>query len=175
MKFQCRGKLIVSLVSAHASLGVLAHSSHVLTCVGDIMLTEDEIEIIRSSAEKMAELNVAATNLFYANLFKEVPEIRGLFPDEMFDQSEKLWASIVMVVESVDDLTEIVPALRELGARHVAYGAEPEHYKIVGRVLIETIASLMPTEWTEFHQDTWTKAMTVVAETMLAGASQRAA
>ncbi|MEM7059391.1 MAG: globin domain-containing protein [Pseudomonadota bacterium] len=139
------------------------------------MLTESEIDIIRSSAEKMAELNVIATNMFYANLFKEVPEIRVLFPDEMFEQSEKLWASIVMVVESVDDLTDIVPALKELGARHVGYGAEPDHYIIVSRVLIETIASLMADDWTKAHQDTWTKAMDIVVETMLSGASRRAA
>lgn len=139
------------------------------------MLTESEIDLIRSSAEKMAELNVTATNLFYANLFKEVPEIRVLFPDEMFDQSEKLWASIVMVVESVDDLTEIVPALRDLGARHIAYGAEPEHYGVVSRVLIETIKTLMAEDWTPEHQATWVKAMGIVVETMLSGAAQRAA
>lgn len=139
------------------------------------MLTESEIEIIRSSAEKMAELNVIATNMFYANLFKEVPEIRALFPDEMFEQSEKLWASIVMVVESVDDLTEIVPALKDLGARHIGYGAEPEHYKIVSRILIETMASLMADDWTADHQATWTNAMRIVVETMLSGVAQRAA
>lgn len=139
------------------------------------MLTEVEIELIRSSAEKMAELNVIATNMFYANLFKEVPEIRVLFPEEMFDQSEKLWASIVMVVESVDDLAEIVPALKELGARHISYGTEPDHYEVVSRVLIETIKSLMAEEWTPEHQATWVKAMGIVAETMLSGAAQRAA
>lgn len=139
------------------------------------MLSEAEIEIIRSSAEKMVELNVAATNLFYSNLFAEVPEIRVLFPDEMFPQSEKLWASIVMVVESVDDLSEIVPALQGLGARHVGYGAEPGHYEVVSRVLIETIQSLMPNEWTDAHQATWTKALNIVSETMQAGAAKQAA
>jgi hemoglobin-like flavoprotein len=117
-------------------------STQWIKCV-DRMLTEDQIDIIRDCAERMAEANVAATNAFYANLFSVAPGVRNLFPDDMFNQSEKLWNSIFMVVESADDLNQITDTLKELGARHVHYGAEPEHYVLVTDVLIETIAALM--------------------------------
>jgi hemoglobin-like flavoprotein len=139
------------------------------------MLTEDQIDIIRESAERMAETNVAGTNAFYASLFSVAPGIRNLFPDDMFNQSEKLWNSIVMVVESAEDLGEITDALKKLGARHVHYGAEPEHYVLVTKVLIETIAALMDNHWTLAHQDAWQIALGAVCDTMLEGAAQSGA
>ncbi len=139
------------------------------------MLTEEQIDLIRDSAERLADANVTATNAFYANLFKVAPAVRTLFPEDMFEQSEKLWKSIVMVVESADDLGEIQQALMALGARHVGYGAEPAHYAVVTDVLIETISILMEDEWTADHQQAWKCALEAVCAIMLEGAAQRAA
>lgn len=139
------------------------------------MLTDQQVELIRDSAERLADANVAATNAFYANLFKVAPGVRTLFPDDMFEQSEKLWNSIVMVVQSADDLSAIRDALKALGARHVGYGAEPAHYAVVTDVLIETISSLMKSDWSDAHQMAWEKALEAVCATMLEGAAQRAA
>ena len=36
----------------------------------------------------------------------------------------------MLLRKSLRDLDAIVPTLRELGARHVAYGARPEHYPV---------------------------------------------
>lgn len=95
------------------------------------MLTPNQVELIRTSAECLSDANVAATNAFYAHLFKVAPGVRPLFPKDMFEQSEKLWSTIVKVVESASDLTKIEADLRALGARHVGYGAEPAHYVAV--------------------------------------------
>lgn len=139
------------------------------------MLTDQEIDLIRETAEKVADLNVTATNMFYANLFDDTPEVRPLFPDDMFEQSEKLWASIVMVVESIEDLGEIVPALQALGKRHVAYGAQPEHYEAVCRVLVGTLGQVMAGSWSPEHQAVWEKALDIVSNVMQQGAAERAA
>lgn len=139
------------------------------------MLSEEQVLLIRESAQRLADANVAATNAFYASLFKVAPQVRPLFPEEMFDQSEKLWNSIVMVVEGADDLGSIVNALKDLGARHVAYGAEPAHYAVVSDVLIQTIALLMQDEWSQEHAQAWQAALDAVCATMLEGAVQGAA
>ena len=139
------------------------------------MLSEEQVDLIRASAERLAEANVSATNAFYANLFKVAPAVRTLFPDDMFEQSEKLWNSIVMVVEGADDLSGIESALKALGARHVAYGAEPAHYPIVTEVLIETMSTLMQDAWSDDHQKAWKAALEAVCATMLEGAAQHAA
>lgn len=159
--------------ASHVILGNIAHhGGHADQSVGH-MLTENQIVLIRECAERMAETNVAATNAFYANLFSVAPGIRNLFPDDMFNQSEKLWNSIVMVVEGADDMGEIRDALEHLGARHVHYGAEPEHYEVVTQVLIKTIAALMDNQWTLAHQDAWQAALDAVCDIMLKGAARR--
>ena len=134
-----------------------------------------EIELVRSSAEVVAKNAMPATNAFYTNLFAAAPAVRPLFPDEMFGQSEKLWASIVVVVQSLHDLDALRPVLRDLGARHVRYGAMPEHYGLVTETLIETLASLMGPRWTNAHTLAWRKVLQTVTEMMLEGAQDVAA
>jgi hypothetical protein len=45
-----------------------------------------------------------------------------------------LLGALVLLRKSLRDLDAIAPKLRELGARHVAYGARPEHYPVVGGI-----------------------------------------
>lgn len=138
------------------------------------MLSDAQVDLIRTSAQHLADANIVATNSFYVNLFKVAPEVRPLFSEDMFAQSEKLWQSIVMVVESVDNLPDIQQALRDLGKRHVAYGAEPAHYVVVTSVLIETISTLMKDEWSEAYQEAWQVALEAVCGMMLEGAGHGA-
>lgn len=139
------------------------------------MLSQTQVDLIRTSAVCLGEANVMATNTFYANLFKVAPGVRTLFAEDMFEQSEKLWNTIVKVVESASDLTEIEADLKALGARHVGYGAEPAHYIVVTDVLIQTIAALMSDKWSDDAQSAWRSALEAVCSLMLEGAAQRAA
>ena len=138
------------------------------------MLSDAQIDLIRTSAERLAASNVAATNAFYVKLFQTAPAVRPLFSEDMFEQSEKLWQSIVMVVEGADDLDQIRQALMALGKRHVAYGAEPGHYVVVTNVLIETVSTLMRDGWSDDYRAAWTAALGAVCDTMLEGAGHRA-
>jgi len=140
-----------------------------------MMLSEYQVELIRGSAQIVARSNVAATDAFYVNLFKEAPAVRPLFAKDMFAQSEKLWQSIVLVVESADNLDEILDALRDLGARHVGYGAEPAHYTVVSDVLLDTLAGVVGPSWTAAHHNAWKAALDAVCATMLEGAARGAA
>jgi len=135
------------------------------------VLTDDQVKLIRQSAEQLSDSNVRATNAFYANLFSAAPEVRDLFPEDMFAQGEKLWSSIVTVVQSAEDLGALDDALRALGARHVAYGAQPAHYEVVAKVLLETLAALMRDEWSDAYEAAWRAVLDVVCARMLEGAA----
>lgn len=138
------------------------------------MLTQQQADLIRASAESLGDANVTATNAFYTSLFKVAPGVRSLFPEDMFDQSAKLWNTIVMVVRSADDLSEIEAELLALGARHVGYGAEPAHYALVTDVLIKTISSLMRDQWSCDTQHAWKDALETVCAVMIRGATDHA-
>jgi hemoglobin-like flavoprotein len=109
---------------------------------------------------------------FYGRLFEAAPAVRPLFPDDLRKQKTMLLGALVLLRKSLPDLDAIVPRLRELGARHVAYGARPEHYPVVGTVLIASMATVAGDAWTPEFERAWSAAFDVVASTMLEGAEQ---
>jgi hemoglobin-like flavoprotein len=92
----------------------------------------------------------------------------------MHRQKTMLLGALVLLRKSLRDLDAIVPKLRDLGARHVAYGAEPEHYPIVGAVLIASMAAIAGDAWTSEFEVAWNEAFEIVAATMLEGADEAA-
>jgi methyl-accepting chemotaxis protein len=72
----------------------------------------------------------------------------------------------------VRNLPAIVPKLQELGARHVAYGARPEHYPVVASVLIAALAEVAGDGWRPEYTRAWSDALDVVAGAMLDGARE---
>ena len=68
------------------------------------------------------------------------------------------------------DLDALVPLMHDLGAR---YGAGPEHYPIVGGVLIASMAEVAGDAWEPRYERAWLAAFDFVADAMLDAASRR--
>ena len=83
-----------------------------------------------------------------------------------------LLAALVLLRKSLRNLDAIVPTLRELGARHVAYGARPEHYPVVGAVLIASMAAVAGDAWKPEYEAAWSGAFEIVAGAMIEGATE---
>src|SRR5207253_10563140 len=90
------------------------------------------IEYLETSFDLVAPRGDELIEDFYARLFATAPAVRPLFPADMTRQRAMLLSALVLLRKSLRDLDRIVPTLRALGARHVAYGAQPEHYPVVG-------------------------------------------
>jgi methyl-accepting chemotaxis protein len=110
--------------------------------------------------------------VFYARLFATAPTVRPLFPRGMETQKKMLLSALVLLRRSLRNLDEIVPTLHDLGARHVAYGARPEYYPVVGAALIEAMAEIAGPDWSPEYEQAWSAAFDVVAGAMLAGAAE---
>jgi hemoglobin-like flavoprotein len=109
---------------------------------------------------------------FYARLFEAAPAVKPLFPADMKKQKTMLLGALVLLRKSLRDLDSIVPTLRTLGARHVAYGTKPEHYGVVGATLITSLATIAGADWKPEYKTAWNTAFGIVAATMLEGAAQ---
>lgn len=107
---------------------------------------------------------------FYSRLFAAAPAVKSLSPGDLRPQKAMLLAALVLVRKLLSDLDAIAPTLRGLGARHVAYGARPEHYPLVGSVLIAAMATIAGDAWTAEYERAWSDAF--VAATMLEGPSR---
>jgi hemoglobin-like flavoprotein len=80
----------------------------------------------------------------------------------------------VLLRKSLRYLDAILPKLRELGARHVRYGARPEHYPVVGSALIAAMAEIAGAAWNAEYEAAWSAAFDIVASAMLEGAEEAA-
>jgi len=129
------------------------------------------LEALETSFDLLAPRGDELMDVFYARLFAAAPAVRPLFPTDMQRQKTMLLGALVLLRKSLRDLDAIVPKLRELGARHVAYGTRAEHYPVVGGALIAAMAELAGDAWQPVHERAWSGAFEIVASTMLAGAA----
>jgi hemoglobin-like flavoprotein len=128
------------------------------------------LEALETSFDLVAPRGDELMDEFYSRLFEAAPAVKPLFPDNLSRQKVMLLRALVLLRKSLRDLESIAPKLRDLGARHVAYGAQPEHYPVVGTVLIASMAAIAGDAWTAEYEAAWAEAYEIVAATMLEGA-----
>jgi hemoglobin-like flavoprotein len=131
-----------------------------------------ELDTLETSFDIVAPHGEALVDVFYARLFAVAPAVEPMFAaTDLRRQKSMLLATLVLLRKSLRNLDAIVPALRGLGARHVAYGARPEHYPVVGEVLIASMADVAGDAWRTEYERAWAAAFDVVAGVMLEGAA----
>lgn len=130
------------------------------------------IQRIRSSFDLVAPRAGDLMDTFYNLLFSRHPQVRAMFPQDMSKQKQHLAAAVGLVVKHADNLAAIEPALLEMGARHVSYGAKPEHYPIVATTMLDALAKVAGPVWTDQLKGDWGWALGAVAEVMMRGAKQ---
>ena len=132
-----------------------------------------DLEALETSFDLVAPRGDELMDVFYGRLFAAAPEVTPLFAaGDMARQKAMLLGTLVLLRKSLRDLEAIVPKLRDLGARHVAYGAQPEHYAVVGAALIASMAAIAGEHWKPAYERAWAAAFDVVAAAMLEGAAQ---
>jgi methyl-accepting chemotaxis protein len=132
-----------------------------------------DLEALETSFDLVAPNGDALMDAFYARLFATAPAVKPLFAGtDLRRQKTMLLGALVLLRTSLRDLGAIVPKLRELGARHVAYGAQPAHYPVVGEVLIASMSEVAGDAWRPEYERAWAAAFDVVAGAMLEGAAE---
>jgi hemoglobin-like flavoprotein len=131
----------------------------------DVISLETSFDLVAPRGDELMDV-------FYARLFAAAPAVRPLFAGtDLARQKQMLLGALVLLRKSLRNLDAVVPKLRALGARHVAYGAEPEHYAVVGEVLIASMAEIAGDAWRVEYEQAWAMAYGVVAGAMLDGAA----
>ncbi|HLZ05773.1 MAG TPA: globin family protein [Bradyrhizobium sp.] len=136
-------------------------------------MTPDQVSIVQQSFAKVGPIADQAAVMFYDRLFEIAPAVKTMFPAEMGEQRRKLMATLAIVVNGLSNLEMILPAASSLATRHVAYGARPEHYPVVGEALLWTLERGLGPDWTADVADAWTAAYTTLSAFMIAQAYGR--
>lgn len=138
-------------------------------------MTPEQALLVKTSWEKVVPISETAAELFYGKLFELDPSVKALFKGDMKEQGAKLMKMINTAVNGLDKLEEIVPAVQQLGVRHVTYGVKDEHYDTVGAALLWTLETGLGDAFTEEVKDAWATVYGVLADTMKAAAADAAA
>ena len=137
-------------------------------------MTPEQKTIVQSTFAQVTDADAVAS-LFYSRLFEIAPEVKPLFKGDISEQGKKLMQTLAVVVNGLDDLSAIVPAVEALGKRHVSYGVTAEHYSLVGSALLWTLAEAFGDAFTDEVEAAWARAYGIVADTAIAAAYDDAA
>lgn len=133
-------------------------------------MTPEKITLVQESFAKVEPIADKAASLFYTKLFELDPSVKPLFKSNMEEQGEKLMKMIGIAVRGLTRLESIVPAVQDLGKRHVDYGVKPEHYDTVGAALLWTLEQGLGDDFTPECKTAWTDTYTLLSTTMIAAA-----
>jgi hemoglobin-like flavoprotein len=133
------------------------------------------VALVKESFGWAAPISEEAAAIFYARLFETNPELKSLFKSDMKKQGRKLMATIAVVVNSLDRLSDVLPAVQALAVRHAGYGVRSQDYDAVGNALVWTLQSGLGERFTDKHTAAWVEVYTNLADIMRAAAAIRSA
>lgn len=125
-----------------------------------------QIEMVQSTWKMVLPIADTAAELFYGKLFSLDPALKPLFKGDMKAQGRKLMQMIGTAVNGLTNLGAIVPAVQDLGRRHVKYGVKDKDYDTVATALVWTLGQGLGEKFTPEVKDAWVAAYTVLAKTM---------
>lgn len=138
-------------------------------------MTPAQIQLVQDSFKKVVPIAPQAADIFYARLFEIAPNVRPMFPDDMSNQKDKLMGMLGTAVSNLHQVETIIPAVQELGRKHVDYGVKNEHYKPVGEALIYTLEKGLGDDFTPEVKEAWVTTYTTLEGVMTAAADEVAA
>lgn len=139
-------------------------------------MNAERIRLVQESWEKVVPISETAAAMFYAKLFELDPSLTKMFGStSMPEQHKKLMQMITVVVRGLSRLDTLVPAIQQLGRRHVDYGVKESHYETVGAALIWTLQMGLGPLFTREVRLAWVEAYGILSGCMIGAAQYRAA
>ncbi len=129
------------------------------------------VKLLLSTFLKIEPQADAFATTFYYILFNKYPKIRPLFAaTDMEKQKAKLIESLQLVMVNVHNTPSLTLILKNLGKRHVQYGAVLTDYPLIGDALLQALEKHLGKDWNAEVKETWTLAYQMIADTMAEGA-----
>ena len=134
------------------------------------MLSEETRTIIKSTAPVLEDHGVTITTRFYQRLFEEHPELLNIFNHANQAQGRQQTAlakTVYAAAIHIDNLAEIMPAVIQIGHKHVSLGVKSEHYPIVGAHLLLAMKEVLGDAATDEIIQAWSDAYGVIADAFI--------
>ena len=134
------------------------------------MLSQQTIDIIKSTVPVLEQHGVTITKTFYKNLFEKHPELLNVFNranQQRGRQQTALANAVYAAAAHIDNLQAIIPAVMQIAHKHRALGILPEQYPIVGENLLGAIKEVLGDAATDEIINAWAEAYGVIADVFI--------
>ncbi|MDR9852762.1 NO-inducible flavohemoprotein [Paenibacillus sp. VCA1] len=135
-----------------------------------VMLTQETIDIIKSTVPVLEVHGKEITTVFYQLLFENHPELLNIFNhanQREGKQQTALANAVYAAAAHIDHLENILPAVKQIAQKHRALNVKPEHYPIVGENLLAAIKTVLGDAATPEIINAWAEAYGVIADAFI--------
>ncbi|WP_153732311.1 NO-inducible flavohemoprotein [Sporosarcina obsidiansis] len=134
------------------------------------MLSQQTIDIIKSTVPVLEQHGKTITTVFYRNMFEAHPELLDIFNHANQSQGRQQTAlanTVYAAAQHIDNLGAILPAVVQIAHKHRSLGILPEHYPIVGENLLGAIKEVLGDAATPEIINAWAEAYGVIADAFI--------
>jgi nitric oxide dioxygenase len=131
------------------------------------MLTEQHIQIIKSTIPLLENAGPALTKYFYQRLFSHEPELQDIFNmsnQHNGKQQVALFEAIAAYAKNIENVAVLQSAVERIAQKHTSLNIQPEHYQVVGHHLIETLRELTGDAFSLDVEEAWVAAYQFLAQ-----------
>jgi hemoglobin-like flavoprotein len=130
-----------------------------------------DIKLLISSFLKIEPQADEFAETFYCILFQKYPGMVPLFAKtDMEKQKSRLIESLELVMGNIHNPEAFASMLRNLGYKHVSYGAVLADYPLIGDALLQALERHLGKDWNPEVERAWTIGYQKISELMIEGA-----
>ncbi|MFJ8262415.1 NO-inducible flavohemoprotein [Rummeliibacillus sp. NPDC094406] len=134
------------------------------------MLSQQTMDIVKSTAPVLEVHGTAITKTFYKNMFAAHPELLNIFNhanQAKGRQQTALANTVYAAALHIENLGAIMPVVQQIAQKHRSLGIKPEHYPIVGEFLLGAIKEVLGDAATDEIINAWADAYGVIADAFI--------
>ena len=134
------------------------------------MLSQETINIIKSTVPVLEEHGKTITTTFYKNMFEAHPELLNVFNHVNQAQGRQQTAlanTVYAAAANIDNLEAILPAVVQIAHKHKSLGITEDQYPIVGYHLLGAIKEVLGDAATPEIIAAWGDAYGVIADVFI--------
>lgn len=135
-------------------------------------MDRQQIHLVRRTFSLVERQKQVAALVFYRRLFSLDPSLRPMFGNDIEEQGRKLMEILSVAVSMLEQPAALEVELEKLGARHVGYGVEEQHYATVGSALVGMLGDTLGDGFDKAAEAAWVALFGFVRDSMLRGAAR---
>ncbi|MFD2176530.1 NO-inducible flavohemoprotein [Veronia pacifica] len=132
------------------------------------MLSQQTIEIVKSTAPLLAQTGPEITTHFYDRMLNRHPELKDIFnmSNQLnHAQHQALFNAVHGYAANIDNLEVLLPVVEKIAQKHTSFNISPDMYAIVGENLLATIDAFFSPG--QAVLDAWAEAYGVLADVFI--------